>query len=294
MWKIIIVEDEIPTLNLMKHLFEIHGQFQVIAAYPSPKAALKELPGKDCDAIICDIELPGMNGIEFMKSLNREGNTVPVIFSTAFSQYALDAFSVYAIDYLLKPLTPRAVQQVNERLEKYYRHNQRTIEGKQVHIQIFGNPSVLLRNKHMVKWPTKVTEELFYYFVLHNGFYCSKWSIIDSIWPEMDEKRALANLYNTIYRLRNLFQNEGDSLILESGNEGYRLILSKQVYIDYFHWKTLMKAFGEKKDAQIGKELHSIYKGPLLDLKGYLWAIPFQLETEKEIELNSCYMESSF
>ncbi|AUS88133.1 response regulator receiver protein [Lysinibacillus sp. YS11] len=250
MWKIIMVEDEQPILDLHKLLLEKEGLFQVIATFTSPLEAITQILSikGEYDALILDIEMPKMNGLELAAILVEEGIDVPIIFSTAYAKYAVDAFRVQALDYVLKPMTPGIVLQVNERLTKYYgRQTQRNTTKLEVSLK--GEVGTRIHDK-AIKWRTKVTEELFYYLLVHEGIVVSKYRILDDIWPNIDEKKALANLYNTIYRLRQLFIELGLPIQIERVNEGYELKTNDAIVIT----STL------ESDAF------------LLESKGYLWA----------------------
>ncbi|MFF5995935.1 response regulator [Lysinibacillus sp. KU-BSD001] len=248
MWKIVMVEDEQPILELHKRILEKDHLFQVIASFTSSVAATLELPKIQADAFLLDIEMPKMTGLELAQKLVEEGIDVPIIFSTAYAQYAVEAFRVQALDYVLKPMTPSMVHQLDERLSKYYgikkqRHMSR------LEVCLYGEAEVRI-NGQALKWPTKVTEELFYYLLVHEGKRVSKYRILDDLWPNHEEKRALANLYNTIYRLRQLFTEHDLSIEIERINDGYEL----------------------KSNHAITRLSSLNSHGTLLETKGYLWA----------------------
>jgi len=272
MWRIIVVEDEKPILDLNGRLLEMSGLFKVVSSFQSPIEALEKIPSSDIDALLLDIEMPRMTGLELAKQLVDIGIDVPIIFSTAYSQYAVEAFRVQALDYVLKPMTPNIVTQIDERLQKYYGIHKRREETTAIlRVQLFGNPVTYIGD-NIVKWRTKVMEELFYYFILNMGEVCSKWRIIDDVWPNYAEKRALANLYNSIYLLRQLFLELEIPLVIERVNDGYIFYKNEMINVDYYDWKYQ------------GQDLSKIKNGGLLETKGYLWAIPFQVEIERLLE----------
>ena len=187
MWKIIMVEDEQPILDLHKLLLEKRN-FSSYYTFTSPLEAITQILSikGEYDALILDIEMPKMNGLELAAILVEEGIDVPIIFSTAYAKYAVDAFRVQALDYVLKPMTPSIVLQVNERLTKYYgRQTQRNTTKLEVSLK--GEVGTRIHDK-AIKWRTKVTEEL-YYLLVHEGIVVSKYRILDDIWPNIDEKK---------------------------------------------------------------------------------------------------------
>lgn len=119
MIKAIIVEDSRLARKELKELLKAHPQIQVIAEADSAEQAILLLMKVQPDLLFLDIHLPGKNGFDILAELDQ----VPlVIFTTAFDQYALQAFAYNTIDYLLKPVVPeqleRAISKVEAKLEK--------------------------------------------------------------------------------------------------------------------------------------------------------------------------------
>jgi len=98
--KAYLVDDERLALTRLRRLLEDDGRLRVVGATTSPTQALTELRRSPPDVLFLDIEMPGMSGFELLEQLSPQPLTV---FTTAYDQYALDAFRVNSIDYLLKP-----------------------------------------------------------------------------------------------------------------------------------------------------------------------------------------------
>lgn len=104
--KSIIIDDELASIDALKWELEVlDNQVEIIQSFQDPKKALQQLNELKPDLIFLDIEMPGMNGFEFLKKAN-EVFICEVIFTTAYDSFALNAFKVNAIDYLLKPIDP--------------------------------------------------------------------------------------------------------------------------------------------------------------------------------------------
>lgn len=119
MIKAIIVEDSRLARQELKELLKAHPQIQVIAEADSAEQAMLILKKEQPDLLFLDIHLPGKNGFDILAELDQ----VPlVIFTTAFDQYALQAFAYHTIDYLLKPIVPeqlaRAICKIEATFEK--------------------------------------------------------------------------------------------------------------------------------------------------------------------------------
>jgi DNA-binding LytR/AlgR family response regulator len=105
--KCILLDDELPGLTYLKMLCEQLPELEVVKAFNSPKLFLTELPRLDFDLCILDIEMPDMNGLQVANLLNGK----PVIFTTAYKEYAAEAFDMNAIDYVKKPVKKERLQQ---------------------------------------------------------------------------------------------------------------------------------------------------------------------------------------
>lgn len=115
-----LLDDELQGLTYLKLLCEQIPELEVVRAFNNPNAFMKEFQDIECDLCILDIEMPGLNGLQVTRLLSEK----PVIFVTAYKEYAIDAFELDAVDYLQKPVQPErlrtAVQKAVKRLEGIY------------------------------------------------------------------------------------------------------------------------------------------------------------------------------
>ncbi|WP_419148325.1 LytR/AlgR family response regulator transcription factor [Pseudoalteromonas 'SMAR'] len=105
MIKLAIVEDELPALEKLKQQLAGLPQYQLSYCCGDGETLLQAIPQRAVDIVLIDINLPGINGIELVQALHRMQSQVKVIFTTAYSEFAVDAFTLGAVDYLLKPYT---------------------------------------------------------------------------------------------------------------------------------------------------------------------------------------------
>lgn len=113
--KCLLLDDELPGLSYLKLLCEQLPELEVVRAFNDPELFLKEIPDLDFDLCILDIEMPGISGIEVARLLSGK----PVIFTTAYKDYATDAFDLDAVDYIVKPVKPdRLKQAVNRAMQR--------------------------------------------------------------------------------------------------------------------------------------------------------------------------------
>ena len=119
MIRAIIIDDERHCCETLRYLLEKHPQrVQVEAVFQRPEKALEHLRQKPYDLLFLDIEMPGMNGFQLLEALGTQ--PCQVIFTTAYDRFAVKAFKVNAIDYLLKPVQE---DELLAALEKVEAHN---------------------------------------------------------------------------------------------------------------------------------------------------------------------------
>jgi two-component system LytT family response regulator len=110
-----LVDDEPLALKRLARLLSETGRVEVVGSLSDPTKALAELQKTSCDVVFADIEMPGLSGFEMLAKL---ASQPLVIFTTAYSQYALQAFDLHSVDYLVKPIDPRHLERALAKLER--------------------------------------------------------------------------------------------------------------------------------------------------------------------------------
>jgi two-component system LytT family response regulator len=110
---VFIIDDERLAREELKMLLQAIEMVELIGEASSGEEAKRLLPSLEPDILLVDINMPGMNGIEFVKGLN---NPPYVIFVSAHEDHAISAFSVGAFDYLLKPINPNRLMESFNRI----------------------------------------------------------------------------------------------------------------------------------------------------------------------------------
>ena len=111
-----IADDERLAVQRLSRLLESTGRVELVGSTTDPEEALTFLAKHPVDALFLDIQMPGLTGFELLERLER---AVAVVFTTAYDRYALNAFDVNSIDYLLKPIEPERLTRALDKLERY-------------------------------------------------------------------------------------------------------------------------------------------------------------------------------
>jgi two-component system, LytTR family, response regulator len=110
-----VVDDERLAVQRLTRLLEATGRVQIAGSATDPEAAVEFLRSHSVDVLFLDVQMPGLNGFELLDRLE----TPPlVIFTTAYDRYALNAFAVNSIDYLLKPIEAERLEHALDKLER--------------------------------------------------------------------------------------------------------------------------------------------------------------------------------
>jgi two-component system, LytTR family, response regulator len=113
--KAIIIDDERLARNELKKLLGEYPEIEVIDEAANVDEGIQKIESLNPDLIFLDIQMPGKTGFDLLRELNR---TPEVIFTTAYDEYALRAFEVNALDYLLKPIEPKRLADAIHKLEE--------------------------------------------------------------------------------------------------------------------------------------------------------------------------------
>lgn len=122
----VVIDDEIKAIqSLTWELTNFSDEIKVVASFTDPYEALNYLDGNIPDCVFLDIEMPIMDGFQFMQKV--KDREYPIVITTAYNQYAIKALKNEAIDYLLKPIDTDDLNDTIVKIKKYNQKND-TIE----------------------------------------------------------------------------------------------------------------------------------------------------------------------
>ena len=115
MLRVFIVDDERLAVERLARLLRQTRRVEVVGTATDPQDALDRLVTAPPDVLFLDIQMPGLTGFQLLERLD---TNIRVIFTTAYDRYALDAFAVNSIDYLLKPIELERLERALDKLER--------------------------------------------------------------------------------------------------------------------------------------------------------------------------------
>lgn len=116
----VVVEDEIPVRDELIYILKASEKVEVISTQSNGEDALNYLKNNKVDLLFMDVNIPGINGIQVTERLRETDFKGVIIFITSYDNYAIKAFELEAIDYILKPFDKRRVELAINRAYRYY------------------------------------------------------------------------------------------------------------------------------------------------------------------------------
>jgi DNA-binding LytR/AlgR family response regulator len=126
--KTMIIDDELAICSELQFMLQDYIDIQVVSIHHNPIEALPKILELEPDLLFLDIQMPGMNGLEFAKKLNQLSQPPFIIFSTAFHEHALEAFNTPAVAYLTKPIEDSKLDDAIKKIRSLYTKNRASEE----------------------------------------------------------------------------------------------------------------------------------------------------------------------
>lgn len=163
------VDDEALALDMLTDAIrEAYPQAE-LQRFNNPAECLEKIKKEPCDVLFTDIQMPEMGGLEFAEKCQQVYSRMNIIFVTAYDNYALQAFDMYASGYLQKPVTAQKIQ-------KEMQHLRFSLEGAQqkcCRIQCYGMFEIFDRQNRPVHFHRSKSKEILAYLTHCRGAFCT-------------------------------------------------------------------------------------------------------------------------
>ncbi len=237
--KSIIIDDEHLAVGIIESYLEEFKNIEISGIYKNPLEALPMLESGDIDVIFLDINMPRMNGIEFLKSLN----TYPqIIITTAYKEYAIESYELEVLDYLVKPIpfsrflksinklmarfvnlekaktspeflqAPHIFLKVDRKLVKVFLHDILYIESLRDYIKVSSIEGTYVSHKSLTSITDELPEENF--IRVHKSYTIAidKVKSIEGNQIEIENKRIPIGRNYAIHAKQKILRNKGNLL----------------------------------------------------------------------------------
>lgn len=275
MIRAIVVDDERPALEKMARLLEESGIVEVSGCFTNSQEALGFLQNTAVDAVFLDIEMPGMDGLELANRLLELQAGLAVVFVTAYQEYAVEAFRLNALDYLLKPV---GKERLRETLNRIMRQKNIPVRPAPVQVYCFGRFRVLVGGGE-VRFRTHKAEELLAFLVDRQGVAVKRSEIIDRLWEDFEGDRAVAHFHTTLHYLKKALLQRGVKVSVEHIRGAYRLEPA-DLDCDLYKFVSFVSINREVNALTIRdhEAVAALYTGDYLEGSEYRWAERKRLE----------------
>ena len=240
MFKAVIVDDEPKAIqSLSWELTNFNKDIEIIKTFTNPKEALLFLVDNTPDCLFLDIQMPSMDGFQFLDKMNNRD--IAVVFTTAYDEYAIKAIKREALDYLLKPIDS---DDLSDTLRKIKKFKSRIINSDKLENILLDFHSQNNRKKITISTEGKLIflklDEIL--FVESDGNYCTLFLVenqkllvtkklkeIDSLLPEDSFFRIHNSYIINLNKIKEFLKTEG-YVVMESG---HRIPVARQRKSDF-------------------------------------------------------------
>ncbi len=281
---VVIIDDEKPAIDVLTIVLAGLTQFPICikGTFTDAMDAFELFEREQIDVVFLDMEMLDVHGLQIAKLMLIKYPQIQLIFVTAHSQFAVDAFDVAATDYLLKPVQEQRLEKAIIKAQQIYdsRKESRSDDtNTKLFARVFGGFQLLDAEKKTVKWRTKKVSELFLFLWLHQKKPILNVVIMENLWAEVEPERASVNLHTTIYQLRKTLKQYGSENPILLVNNHYQLTM--EMASDYEQVVALIER--EQHNEQSIQQLLNGYEDDFLAAEEYLWAVRIRLRLKQSV-----------
>ena len=277
MIRAILVDDEMLALQHMKKKLGELGTAEVIDTFSNAESFLNVMEQLDFQVAFLDIEMPGLDGLDLAKIIKEWNKDIYIVFVTANRDYAIQAFELQSIDYLLKPILKyrleKTIIRIQEQLQMTEKHSVSIKPVSPTIKVVCFNEFVVYHQDEPVKWKTAKSKELFAFLISNLHTYVNRDTIIDQLWPEHDYKKAKIQLHTSMSHLRKTLDSVGLEKVINFSNQSYALELDT-LQCDAIDFEKIIHLHPEVNHENI-QDFENIvlqYSGSYMEKNSYEWA----------------------
>lgn len=272
----ILIDDERPALKVLEYQLKQYDYIKIVGQYTDVVEAIEKIKQSHLQLVFLDIEMPKMKGIEAAEKILTINDNIHIIFVTAHNHYAIEAFEVDAMDYIMKPVIKRRLDKTMNKIIKRIPVDD---QEKPIQVEKENNNKILcfdnlqwISHSRAIKWRTAKTKELIAFLLHHKGKFVHRDKIIENLWPDKQLDNSIKLLHTSIYNARKALKSQGNEDRIIFSNEMYKLNI-EDVFCDVFEFDKMTAGdleISQKNITQYEKVVQ-LYTGGYFQENDYLW-----------------------
>lgn len=271
-----IVDDEVPALKMLEKLVVDHDKLTLVYSTHQAETVLAKLEDVKPELILLDINMGGISGVDLAEEINRLEPSIQIIFITAYSEYAVKAFELNALDYLLKPVTKKRFNQGISRIS--FEETQTITSSDKIKMAVFGEGLIMDYKGVPIELRTKKAYELLFLLRHHFREGVTKDVMMEKLWEHQTKESSTMMLHTTIYQIRQSFKKAGLQNPIQYKQGRYYLILEVEHDLD------VVEEMIQKEPSLEGTEyIISTYVGLYLEQEHVEWASIYRNDLHQRV-----------
>lgn len=275
--RVLLIDDEQAMLTALSQLLSRIEGVVIVGMVRNSAEAVAIIAEHEVDLAFIDIKIAEDSGLALALQLRRMNANLDIVFVTSHKEFALDAFDVYPLDYIVKPITGKRLEEtvaraVRGRAEKLGSGN--ADGSKRLLVSSLGILQISNEQGDSLKWMSRKSQELFAYLLLCRGNRASKVRVLEDLFHDRQGKNSELYLNTALYQLRRTLSAHGMKEILVSDREQYQMRLD-QIESDFIQFEERLSGFHtiDENNAEAAIAVEKMYTGDLFEDKSYGWAL---------------------
>ncbi|MFB1052034.1 response regulator [Paraliobacillus sp. JSM ZJ581] len=269
----ILIDDEHLALEFLAHQLKKFDTITIVGSFTDFNISQSHNLIEETDIVFLDIHMPGVDGLELADKILSINPSISIVFVTAYDTFAVQAFEINALDYILKPVKVERLQKTLDRIieKKLPKKINQPISSELI-IHVSHELTFELKEQTVsLDWRTKKARELFLYLLHHQDHSIHKAELVERFWPT--NKTAFSQLYTTVYHIRKCLADYSDYIQIENKDDYYKLLLHN-TKVDLLAWEEKMARLLPLNNInyEAVEETMRIYKHGYLQAYNYAWA----------------------
>ena len=275
--RVLLIDDEQAMLTALSQLLSRIEGVAIVGMARSSAEAVAFAAQHAVDLAFVDIKIAEDSGLALALELRKMNADLDIVFATSHKEFALNAFDAYPLDYIVKPISRKRLEETVARAARGRAErlgSGKADSPKRLSVTGLGNLQIGSAQGEPLKWMSRKSQELFAYLLLCRGNRTAKVRILEDLFPDRDRKNSELYLNTALYQLRRTLSTHGMKDIFVSEREQYQMHLD-QIQVDFIDFEEQLSGFHtiDENNEEAALAVESMYIGDLFEDKPYEWAL---------------------